>query len=106
MHDSAAAIRGEIEENLFRMVGRFPEIATKNDYYLAVAYTVRDRILQRWVRTAKAYFAHSIRTVCYLSAEFLICPQLGNNLLNVGYYEVSNQTFEDLCQSFNVVLDQ
>ena len=61
MHDSAAAIRGEIEENLFRMVGRFPEIATKNDYYLAVAYTVRDRILRRWVRTAKAYFDHSIR---------------------------------------------
>ena len=106
MHDSAASIRGEIEENLFRMVGRFPEIATKNDYYLAVAYTVRDRILRRWVRTAKAYFDHSIRTVCYLSAEFLIGPQLGNNLLNLGIYEATKQAVEDLGQNFDDVLDQ
>ncbi len=82
MHDSAAAIRSEIERTCSEMVGRFPEIATKNDYYLPPSPTPwRDRVLRRWVRTAKAYFDHSLRTVCYLSAEFLIGPQLGNNLL-------------------------
>jgi starch phosphorylase len=106
MHDSVATIRAEIEENLFRMVGRFPEIATKNDYYLAVAYTVRDRILRRWVRTAKAYFDHSIRTVCYLSAEFLIGPQLGNNLLNLGIFDATKLAVAELGQNLDDLLDQ
>jgi starch phosphorylase len=106
MNDSVEDLRAEIEENLFRMVGRFPEVATKNDYYLAVAYMVRDRVLRRWVRTAKAYFDRSIRTVCYLSAEFLIGPQLGNNLISLGIFEATKRAVGELGRNFEELLDQ
>jgi len=106
MNDSAADLRAEIEENLFRMVGRFPEVATKNDYYLAVAYMVRDRMLRHWVRTAKTYFDRSIRTVCYLSAEFLLGPQLGNNLISLGIFEATKRAVGELGQNFDELLDQ
>jgi len=106
MNDSVAAIRAEIEENLFRMVGRFPEVATKNDYYLAVAYTVRDRILQRWARTAKSYFDKAVRTVCYFSAEFLIGPQLGENLLNLGIDAAMRRAVSELGLDLDELLEQ
>ena len=48
---------------------------------MALAYSVRDRMLERWVGTVKAYAARDVKVVCYLSAEFLIGPQLGNNLM-------------------------
>jgi len=82
--NSIAAIRRDITEKLFCMLARFPEVATPHDRYLAVAYAVRDRLLRHWVATAHSYFEHASRTAVYLSAEFLIGPQLGKNLLNLG----------------------
>ena len=66
------------------MQGKFPALATQNDYYMALAYAVRDRMLHRWISTAATYTRHGSRTVAYLSAEFLMGPHLGNNLLNLG----------------------
>jgi starch phosphorylase len=106
MQSSMEQIRDDITENLFRMVGRFPEVATKNDYYLAVAYTVRDRVLRRWVRTARTYFARESRTAVYLSAEFLIGPQLGKNLINLEIVEPTRQALAALGQDLDELLDQ
>ena len=52
---------------------------------------MRDRILQRWISTAAAYTKHGSRTVAYLSAEFLMGPHLGNNLINLGIYDAVRQ---------------
>ncbi len=71
-------------DNLFYIQARFRDVASRHDYYLALAYTVRDRLLDRWVRTAQTYKNSRSRTVCYLSAEFLLGPHLANNLLNLG----------------------
>ncbi len=81
------AITRDFRDNLFYIQARFPDVATPNDYYQALAYTVRDRLLARWIRSAQAFKATQARTVCYLSAEFLIGPQLGANLLNLGIGE-------------------
>ncbi len=78
------ALKRAFLDKLFYVQGKFPQLATRTDYYLALAYTVRDLLLRRWVSTAAAYTAQRARTVAYLSAEYLIGPQLGANLLSLG----------------------
>lgn len=81
-------------DNLFYVRGRVPEMATRQDYYQALAYTVRDRLLHRWLRTAQTYQALQSRTVCYLSAEYLPGPQLGNNLLALGILDNTREAVQ------------
>ncbi len=93
---SKRALKQDFWNNLFYIQGKFPALATQKDYYMALAYAVRDRMLERWVSTAAAYTAHGARTVCYLSAEFLMGPHLGNNLINLGIYEKVAQAVAEL----------
>jgi starch phosphorylase len=99
-------LRSAIEENLFRMLGRFPEIATRHDYLLAVSYTVRDLVLRRWVKTATTYFENASRTVAYLSAEFLIGPQLGRNLIALGVDDAMRQALKELGLDLDELLQE
>ncbi|MEI8255722.1 MAG: glycogen/starch/alpha-glucan phosphorylase, partial [Deltaproteobacteria bacterium] len=80
----AESIRTDFERKLFFELAKFPGVTTTNDQYLALAYAVRDRLLLRWVRSARTYLEGQHRTVVYLSAEYLLGPQLANNLLNLG----------------------
>lgn len=93
-------------DNLFYIQGKFPAIATQNDYYTALAYTVRDRLFQRWLATAESYTQQASRTVCYLSAEFLMGPHLGNNLINLGIYDQVKQAIEELGLNLEELLEQ
>lgn len=83
-------------ESLFYFQGKFRDVASNHDYYLALAYAIRQRILQRWTCTAKTYLSQSSRTVAYLSAEYLLGPQLGNNLVNLGLTEAARRATESL----------
>ena len=100
------AIKHDFLENLFTHQAKFPEVATPNDNYLALSYTVRDRMLHRWIHTSHTYFSQSSRTVAYLSAEFLIGPQLGNNLVSLGIWEPTQQAMEALGLSLDELLEQ
>ena len=77
--NSLETLRRAVLDNLFYIQGKFPEIATPKDYYMALAYTVRDRLLHRWVKTVETWLHKDVKIVCYLSAEFLMGPHLGNN---------------------------
>jgi starch phosphorylase len=85
-----------IAEKLFYQMARFPAVATRNDKYAALALAVRDRLLERWLATVSTYHQHQNRTVCYLSAEFLLGPHLGNNLLNLGVQDAVRQALSEL----------
>jgi glycogen phosphorylase len=100
------AIKSSFLDDLFYMQGKFPALATQNDYYMALAYAVRDRMLQRWISTAAAYTKNASRTVAYLSAEFLVGPHLGNNLLNLGIIEPVKQCMSELGLNFEELLQQ
>ena len=101
-----AALQKSFLDNLFYIQGKFPALATKTDYYMALAYTIRDQLLHRWISTAAAYTKQGSRTVCYLSAEFLMGPHLGNNLVNLGIYEQVKQAINDLGLNFDELLAQ
>jgi len=91
-------------DNLLYSQGKFPALATRNDYYQALAYAVRDRLLQRWISTAAAYTKQGSRTVAYFSAEFLMGPHLGNNLINLGIYDQVRQAITELGLDFEKLL--
>jgi starch phosphorylase len=93
-------------ENLFFVQGRSVERASVNDLYMALALTVRDRILERWIATVKNYQAQDVRVVCYLSAEFLTGPHLANNLINLGIYDEAEQAMRQLDIDLNVLIEQ
>ncbi len=93
-------------DNLFYVQARFPAVASKNDYYLALSYTVRDRLLKHWINTARTYFKKRSRTVCYLSAEFLTGPHLGNNLISLGIYDRIQQAVDELGLDLDELLEQ
>ncbi len=103
---SIPTLRRAIADQLFYIQGKYPGIATKNDYYMALAYTVRDRILQKWLATTKAYFQPETRIVCYLSAEFLLGPHLANNLVNLGIYDQVRHAVEDSGLDLNELIEQ
>ncbi len=93
-------------DNLFFGQGRAVERATVNDLYRALAHTVRDRLVERWIQTVKNYQAQDVRVVCYLSAEFLTGPHLGNNLINLGIYDDAEQAMRQLGIDLSVLIEQ
>jgi starch phosphorylase len=103
---SPATIVRAFCDNLGYLQARFPAVATKNDQYMALAYSVRDRLLHRWINTARTYFERRSRTVCYLSAEFLMGPQLGNNLVNLGMIEQARAAMQELGLDLDELLEQ
>ncbi len=73
--------------NLFCRQGVTPRTASLNDYYLAVSYTLRDRMQHLFVNSIDKLLEKDPKIVTYLSAEFLTGPHLHNNLVNLGLYE-------------------
>jgi glycogen phosphorylase len=100
------ALKRSFLDKLFYMQGKFPVLATAYDYYMALAYAVRDRMLQRWNSTASAYTQQGSRTVSYLSAEFLMGPYLGNNLINLGIHDTARQAVAELGLDLDELLSQ
>ncbi|MFO1270434.1 MAG: glycogen/starch/alpha-glucan phosphorylase [Rubrivivax sp.] len=101
---SAGALKRAFLDNLFCVQGKFPALATRTDYHLALAHVVRDRLLQRWISTAAAYTKQGARTVAYLSAEFLMGPHLGNNLVNLGIVGEAEQAMAELGLDLDTLL--
>ncbi len=92
--------------HLFYTQGTGLVIATANDLYAALAHTVRDRLLERWLQSIYAYYQAGVRTVAYLSAEFLIGPQLENNLVSLGILDEARAAMEDLGLDFARIVEQ
>ncbi len=103
---SIPTLRRAIADNLRYLQGKTPATASINDYYLALAYTVRDRLLNRWLGTTQAYFQPEVKVVCYLSAEFLVGPHLVNNLINLGIYERVTQAVEESGLNLTEIINQ
>ena len=93
-------------EHLFFTLGKLAPSATKHDLYMAMSYAVRDRLMMRYLVGKQALRETPRKTVAYLSAEFLIGPQLGNNLVMLGIEEAAALALQQFgLQSLDTVLD-
>lgn len=105
--NSVEALAASLLDNLYYVQARVPPVATRNDWYMALAYTVRDRLLDRWIRTLEAWSTQKhVKGVAYLSAEFLLGPQLGNGLMSLGIEENVRQALATLGLNLDDLLEQ
>src|SRR5262245_9680474 len=95
-HDEVAEIRGAILSKIALVVGKEPDRATKHDWFVAAALTLRDRVVHRWLEAEREARRSGKKRVYYLSLEFLIgrlfCDALGNMEL-MGKFETALRDF-------------
>ena len=80
--------------------------ATRHDWYMALALAVRDRLVDRYLRTIDAVLDSRAKVVAYLSAEFLTGPQLGNNLINLGIWDAAARALSRFGQDIGALLEE
>jgi starch phosphorylase len=95
------SIKQSILDNLYFDLGKLPQMATTNDWYIAVAYAIRDRMINRFVKTLHLLTDNNLKLVAYLSAEFLMGPHLANSLSSLGIYTETN----DACSQLGLDLE-
>jgi len=100
----AVDLQQAVADHLRYSVGRLPSIAGSPHYYRALALAVRDRMQHRWMNTTQTYFDLHRKVAAYLSAEFLMGPHLGNNLVNLHLEEAARTALAELGQDLDEVL--
>jgi starch phosphorylase len=85
---SVETLKRAFADNLFYLQGKDESNATLHDYYQALAFTVRDRLLRRFIKTGRTYYEEDVKVVSYLSAEFLMGRHLENNLISLGILKI------------------
>lgn len=101
---SAAALQRAINDHLRYSIGRPAAARRPEHYYRALALAVRDRMQDRRVVSTQTSLDLGRKVTCYLSAEFLMGPQLGNNLLNLGMERAAREALTAMGQNLDTVL--
>jgi glycogen phosphorylase len=101
---TAEALRAAVADHLLYSIARPASTLIPEHYYRALSLAVRDRMQKRWMATTQDWLDLSNKVTCYLSAEFLMGPQLGNNLLNLGIEEEAKAALAELGQDLDEVL--
>ena len=96
----------EVEANTRVLFRRTLEEATPQQIYQAVAYSIKDDIIDNWIETHKAYAAQDKKTVYYMSMEFLMGRALGNNMINLTCYDEVREALEEMGLDLNLIEDQ
>ena len=92
--------------NVKTLYRRTMEEATAQQIFQAVCYAVKDAIIDSWMSTKKEIEKTDPKTVYYMSMEFLMGRALGNNLINLTYYDEVKEALEELGCDLNVIEDE
>ncbi|CNI56978.1 glycogen phosphorylase [Yersinia mollaretii] len=103
---SVDALKHSIAYKLMFIVGKDPTIATQHDWLNATLFTVRDRMVERWLRSNRAQLSQDVRQVYYLSMEFLLGRTLSNALLSMGIYEDLEQALDEMGLNLSELLQE
>ncbi len=93
---TAEALKRNILHHVRSFQGCDPERARQSDVYMALAYTLRDIMTEKWIATQSLYYEKEKKRVYYLSLEFLIGRSLSNSILNLGIWEPVKTAVEEL----------
>ena len=100
------AFKKEVINNVKVLFRKTIEDATPQMIFQAVAYAVKDDIIDRWIATHKEYEKQNVKTVYYLSMEFLMGRALGNNLISLSYYDQIKEALDEMGFDLNFIEDQ
>ena len=95
-----------VEDNVKRLYRKTIEEATQQQLFQAVSYAIKDTIIDNWLRTQEQYKKEDPKTVYYMSMEFLMGRALGNNLINLTYYDDVKEALDEMGIDLNVIEDQ
>ena len=104
--ETVQSIRDSIIHHLLSFQGRDPERSGASDIYKALAFTLRDIMVEKWIKTQKTFYAKKKKRVYYLSLEFLIGRSLGNSIINLGLYDEVKQAVAELGFSMEEIREQ
>ncbi|MDU5476002.1 MULTISPECIES: glycogen phosphorylase [unclassified Pantoea] len=90
------ALKHSIAYKLMFTIGKDPSVANQHDWLNASLLAVRDRMVERWLRSSRAQLSQDVRQVYYLSMEFLLGRTLGNALMAMGIYDDLNQALDEM----------
>jgi len=99
-------IKSSILYHLMSLQGRDPERAGPGDMYKALAYIMRDSLVEKWIKTQREYYAGKKKRVYYLSMEFLVGRSLGNSLINMGIRNEVNDAVRELGFDLEEIINQ
>jgi starch phosphorylase len=102
---SVDAIRRSFVDNLFYLTGRTLKNGSTLDHYIALAFSIRDRMLAQMAASEELYRRQDAKTVAYLSAEFLLGPHLANNILSLKLGSRVQEAMSALGLDLEVILD-
>ncbi|PHR27744.1 MAG: glycogen phosphorylase [Desulfotalea sp.] len=103
---TVTAIKESIIHHLMSFQGRDPERSGAQDVYKALAYTMRDIMVEKWIATQKTFYAKEKKRVYYMSLEFLIGRSLGNSVSNLGLFQEVKTAVEQLGFEMDEIRDQ
>ena len=91
----AASLKRSFARHLESTLVKDAYSATQLDIYKSLAYTVRDRLVKRWIATQKAYYDQDAKRVYYLSMEYLLGRVLGNNMINLNMLDECHRAMRE-----------
>ena len=100
------SFKKQVKDNVKALFRKTIDEANDQQIYQAVAYTVKDKIIDNWLETQKAYEKQDPKTVYYLSMEFLMGRALGNAMINLKEYKEIAEALDELGLNINLVEDQ
>ena len=98
-----ALFKSAVTFNVKNMFRRTIDEATPQQIFQAVAYTVKDDIIDQWITTHKEYEKKDVKTLYYLSMEFLMGRALGNNMINLREYKEIAEALDEMGFDLNAI---
>lgn len=99
------SLENQLAEHLEFRLAKDKITVTSLDTYKALALSVRDRMIRRWLRTQHEYVMKDVKKVYYLSLEYLMGRLLGNALINLGFYEKCRRIMKDIGYDLDDILE-